>query len=179
MKKLAVFLAAILLFAAFLPAERITACVIQLVEQGKIELNAPVSRYFPDARDGDRITVRQLLNHTGGLGEHQNLTNYKIVNEQGKHVYANVNYALLGKSSRRRAEVLMLSSARCSLQRRCGWRKRSCPIYGLPTFYRLRCCLRAGCIKSRSCCLAECCNLTAIGILRLRALRYAQNDSIT
>ena len=73
------------------------ACVMQLVEQEKVELDAPISRYLPSAREGDRITVRQLLNHTGGLGEHQNLTDYQIINEQGKHVYANINYALLGK----------------------------------------------------------------------------------
>lgn len=72
-------------------------CVMQLVEQGKINLNADISTYLPNATDGDRITVRQLLNHTSGLGEHQTLKNYKIINEQGTHTYANVNYSLLGE----------------------------------------------------------------------------------
>lgn len=72
-------------------------CVMQLVEQGKIDLNANISTYLPNATDGDRIAVRQLLNHTSGLGEHQTLANYKIINEQGVHVYANVNYSLLGE----------------------------------------------------------------------------------
>ena len=72
-------------------------CVMQLVEQGEIDLNANISAYLPNATDGDRITVRQLLNHTSGLGEHQTLANYKIVNEQGVHVYVNVNYSLLGE----------------------------------------------------------------------------------
>ncbi|MCH5316570.1 MAG: beta-lactamase family protein [Eubacterium sp.] len=72
-------------------------CVMQLVEQGKIDLNADISTYLPNATDGDKITVRQLLNHTSGLGEHQTLENYKIINEQGVHVYANVNYSLLGE----------------------------------------------------------------------------------
>ncbi len=72
-------------------------CIMQLVEQGKIKLDAPLSAYLPDAPDGDRISVLQLLNHTSGLGEHQNLTDYRIVNPQGVHVYANVNYSLLGK----------------------------------------------------------------------------------
>lgn len=71
-------------------------CIMQLVEQGKIDLTASISTYLPDATDGDRITVGQLLNHTGGLGEHQTLENYRIVNEQGVHHYANVNYSLLG-----------------------------------------------------------------------------------
>lgn len=72
-------------------------CIMQLVEQGKIILNAPVSTYLPGVTDGDRISVSQLLNHTSGLGQYQTLENYKIVNEQGVHHYANVNYTLLGK----------------------------------------------------------------------------------
>jgi len=72
-------------------------CIMQLAEQQKIDLTAPVSTYLPHAADGDKITVGQLLNHTGGLGEHQTLENYKIVNEQGVHHYANVNYSLLGE----------------------------------------------------------------------------------
>lgn len=72
-------------------------CLMQLVEQKKVDLNAAISTYLPDATDGKRITVRQLLNHTSGLGEHQTLKNYKIVREQGIHHYANVNYSLLGE----------------------------------------------------------------------------------
>ncbi|MCH5296231.1 MAG: beta-lactamase family protein [Ruminococcus sp.] len=72
-------------------------CIMQLTEQGKIDLNANISTYLPNATDGDKITVSQLLNHTSGLGEHQTLRNYKIINEQGTHNYANVNYSLLGE----------------------------------------------------------------------------------
>lgn len=72
-------------------------CIMQLVEQGKIDLEAPISTYLSKGRTNDLITVRQLLGHTSGLGEHQNLGNYKIVTKQGEHHYANVNYSLLGK----------------------------------------------------------------------------------
>jgi CubicO group peptidase (beta-lactamase class C family) len=72
-------------------------CIMQLVEQGKVSLDAHLSDYLPEATDGDRITILQLLNHTSGLGEHQNLTNFRIVSEQGVHLYANVNYSLLGE----------------------------------------------------------------------------------
>lgn len=72
-------------------------CIMQLVEQGKIDLDTEIGAYLPNATDGSKITVRQLLNHTSGLGEHQNLDNYKIVGKQGVHIYANVNYSLLGK----------------------------------------------------------------------------------
>jgi CubicO group peptidase (beta-lactamase class C family) len=46
--------------------------VMQLVEAGKIELDAPVQRYLPWFRVADpeasaRITVRHLLHHTSGL----------------------------------------------------------------------------------------------------------------
>jgi CubicO group peptidase (beta-lactamase class C family) len=46
--------------------------VMQLVEAGKVELNAPVQRYVPWFRVADeeasaRITVGELLNHTSGL----------------------------------------------------------------------------------------------------------------
>ena len=71
--------------------------IMQLVEAGEVELDAPISQYLPNATDGDHVTVRQLLNHTSGLGEHQTLTNFHIVSGQGKHVYANVNYSLLGE----------------------------------------------------------------------------------
>ena len=46
--------------------------VMQLVESGKVDLDAPVQRYLPWFRVADpeasaQITVRNLLNHTSGL----------------------------------------------------------------------------------------------------------------
>jgi len=46
--------------------------VLQLVEAGRVDLDAPVQNYLPwfrvaDAEAGARITVRHLLNHTSGL----------------------------------------------------------------------------------------------------------------
>ncbi|HEX9108690.1 MAG TPA: serine hydrolase domain-containing protein, partial [Longimicrobiales bacterium] len=46
--------------------------VMQLVEQGRVVLDAPVQRYLPwfalrDSAASARITVRQLLNHTSGI----------------------------------------------------------------------------------------------------------------
>lgn len=43
--------------------------IMQLVEQGMIDLAAPLTRYLPEypARTGDRVTVHQLLNHTSGI----------------------------------------------------------------------------------------------------------------
>ena len=45
--------------------------VMQLAEKGKLELDAPVTRYLPDFKMADEryrdITVRMLLNHSSGL----------------------------------------------------------------------------------------------------------------
>ncbi|HYE47261.1 MAG TPA: serine hydrolase [Caulobacter sp.] len=46
--------------------------VMQAVEEGVIRLEAPVRDYLPDypnAAIADRVTVRQLLTHTGGAGD--------------------------------------------------------------------------------------------------------------
>lgn len=47
------------------------AAVMQLVEQGRVELDAPVTRYIPEFKMADArykdITVRMLLNHSSGL----------------------------------------------------------------------------------------------------------------
>lgn len=43
--------------------------ILQLVQQGKIQLDAPLSTYLPNYRKdiGNKITIRQILNHTSGL----------------------------------------------------------------------------------------------------------------
>lgn len=47
--------------------------VLQLVKEGKLELDAPVERYLPGlVPNADKITVRQLLNHTSGLPNYTN-----------------------------------------------------------------------------------------------------------
>ena len=47
--------------------------VMQLVEAGRVELDAPVRRYLPEFALADPrvegITIRHLLNHTSGMGE--------------------------------------------------------------------------------------------------------------
>lgn len=41
--------------------------ILQLAQEGKLGLDDPVSRYFKDVPNGDVMTVRDLLAHTGGL----------------------------------------------------------------------------------------------------------------
>jgi len=44
------------------------AIILQLVQEGRISLDDPVSRFFPDyPRPGASATIRQLLNHMSGI----------------------------------------------------------------------------------------------------------------
>jgi CubicO group peptidase (beta-lactamase class C family) len=62
-------------FILFSSSKSFTAlAIMQLVEAGQVELDAPVQRYLPWFRVADpdasaRITVRHLLHHTSGLPE--------------------------------------------------------------------------------------------------------------
>src|SRR5277367_812042 len=45
--------------------------VMMLVEQGKIGLEDPLTKYFPDAPDAwKQVTIRELLSHTAGFGDY-------------------------------------------------------------------------------------------------------------
>jgi D-alanyl-D-alanine carboxypeptidase len=41
--------------------------LLQLVEQGKVSLDDPISKYVPGVTQGDQITLRQMANMTSGL----------------------------------------------------------------------------------------------------------------
>jgi CubicO group peptidase (beta-lactamase class C family) len=91
--------------------------IMQLVEQGKIDLSQQISTYLPDLpKRWEKITVRQLLTHTSGLprifsGYIVNLidpmgpeASWELVQKQPLESQANTqwsyvqtNYALLGK----------------------------------------------------------------------------------
>ncbi|GAO40652.1 putative hydrolase [Sphingomonas changbaiensis NBRC 104936] len=48
-------------------SKQITAgAILLLAEEGKLSLDDKVSRYLPELTDADKITIRQLLNHTSG-----------------------------------------------------------------------------------------------------------------
>lgn len=106
--------------AAFSMTKTLTAiAILQLAEQGKLDINAPVSRYIKHPYD-QKITIRQLVNHTSGIpnpiplkwvhlandhlgfDEHAALAkvlaeNPKLNNPPGeKYGYSNINYWLLG-----------------------------------------------------------------------------------
>ncbi|MEO3875560.1 serine hydrolase domain-containing protein [Nonomuraea sp. B12E4] len=94
------------------------AVVLRLIDQGKIDLNAPVERYLPGVLrgkgdgagiDGRKITVRMLLQQTSGLPEFVNAIAWKEPfpdylqvalrlkpTTRGSFAYANTNYLVLG-----------------------------------------------------------------------------------
>ena len=55
--------------ASLTKAVATATAVLQLAERGRLELDAPASRYWPPFADGGKahITIRQLLTHTSGL----------------------------------------------------------------------------------------------------------------
>lgn len=90
--------------------------LLQLVEQGEVEFDAPVTRYLPDFAVADpeavgRITVEQLLAHTSGLPKSptagpegtlaEHVAALKEAHLQGEpgaaHRYASPNYQVLGR----------------------------------------------------------------------------------
>ncbi|MFC9731676.1 serine hydrolase domain-containing protein [Streptomyces roseolus] len=49
-----------------------TVVLLQLVQEGRLELDAPVDRYLPGLLPDERITVRHLLTHRSGLADYTN-----------------------------------------------------------------------------------------------------------
>src|SRR3954471_11726988 len=95
-----------------------TPSIWLLIERGKIELDAPVSRYIPEFRGGwrDEITIRHLLTHTSGLRPDLDLSmpwsgydtaiRMAIAEEPRQRPgyvfrYSDINFELLGEIVRR------------------------------------------------------------------------------
>lgn len=95
----------------------VALAIMQLVEQGKIDLDAPVRKYLPrfelaDAKLAKRLTIRDLLSHAKGIDSdpivfldaysgqitddlyYRHLRNANI---RGSFEYTNVHYTLLGR----------------------------------------------------------------------------------
>jgi CubicO group peptidase (beta-lactamase class C family) len=91
--------------------------VMQLVEQGKLELSANISKYLPDLPvEWHNVTVKQLLTHTSGLPDIMNSNTAKLISDEGANKswelvkqrpldfeantqfrYNQTNYLLIGK----------------------------------------------------------------------------------
>jgi len=47
-----------------------TACVMLLVQEGKMSLDDPVGKWFPELTRSNEVTVRNLLSHTSGYQDY-------------------------------------------------------------------------------------------------------------
>ena len=80
--------------------------MLLLQEEGKIDLDQTINKWFPDFEKGDVITVRMLLNHTSGIMEMTEVMDPEDVVEDvnGRFdfepgtswTYINANYVLAG-----------------------------------------------------------------------------------
>lgn len=104
--------------ASLTKAVATATAVMQLVEQGKLRLDAPVARYWPafQANGKSAITVRQLLTHTSGLRADldlqtpwagyrtamQRIVAERLATPSGHRAqYSDINFAVLGELVRR------------------------------------------------------------------------------
>ena len=92
--------------------------VLQLAEEGALDLDAGIDTFLPELPAADRITPRQLLQHTSGLGDYldepavqsdarREWTPSELIavaeaagrtgEPGGPHAYSNTNYIVLGE----------------------------------------------------------------------------------
>lgn len=94
----------------------VSSIILQMVEENRLDLNAQVSNWLPTYPHAGRITVKQLLNHTGGVfsfnadATQQNRSDYQRPEELLKTAaerdlqfcpgtnwaYSNTGYVMLG-----------------------------------------------------------------------------------
>ena len=80
--------------------------LLLLQEDGKIDLDQTIDKWFPDFEKGDKITVRMLLNHTSGIQEMTEILDPEdiVENVNGRFnfepgtswAYINANFVLAG-----------------------------------------------------------------------------------
>ncbi|PWU04730.1 MAG: serine hydrolase [Bacteroidetes bacterium] len=55
------------------------ACILQLIEQGKLSLTDKLSKFYPDFPKGDSVTIYMLLNHTSGIASYTDQSDFGAV----------------------------------------------------------------------------------------------------
>lgn len=98
----------------------VATAIMQLVERGKVELDAPITKYLSYFKLEDEryqnITIRQLMNHTSGMPDEEDyawdrpeydeqsleryvkgIGHHKLLSQPGeKFAYSNIGYEILG-----------------------------------------------------------------------------------
>ena len=90
--------------------------IMQLIDAKKLTLETPLSQYYPDVKNAEKITIRHLLSHRTGIPEYLKEVNAlqlaTLISKENlveriegydsdfepdaKYVYSNSNYFLLG-----------------------------------------------------------------------------------
>lgn len=86
----------------------IATAILQLQSAGKLKITDPVNRYFPHFPNGNKIKLKNLLNHTSGLAGHQevnaattpaklvkDIEKQGITSQPGTWHYLDSNYTVL------------------------------------------------------------------------------------
>jgi len=55
------------------------ACILQLIEAGKLSLDDKLSKFYPDFPKGDSVTIHMLLNHTSGIASYTDQKDFMSV----------------------------------------------------------------------------------------------------
>jgi len=75
--------------------------IMQLHERGLLNIEDPVSKYLPAFPPGEKVKIRNLLSHTGGLPDfvsYEQAMKKPLEFEPGTRVsYSNIGYQMLGK----------------------------------------------------------------------------------
>jgi CubicO group peptidase (beta-lactamase class C family) len=47
--------------------------ILKLQEEGKLSVNDKLSKYFPEQKDADKITIQNMLDHTSGINDYMDI----------------------------------------------------------------------------------------------------------
>lgn len=68
-------------------SKQFTAMAIMILkERGKLKYENKLSTYFPDFPNADKITIRQLLNHTAGIPRYSNQSRFRVPGRPGDFI---------------------------------------------------------------------------------------------
>lgn len=66
---------------------------LQLAEDGRLELDSPIQDHLPDLMLPDPVTIRRLLNHTGGIPDYGRLPEYQeAVRSDPEHPWSSAEF---------------------------------------------------------------------------------------
>jgi CubicO group peptidase (beta-lactamase class C family) len=68
------------------------ACILQLIEQGKLSLDDRLSKFIPGFPKGDSVTIHMLLNHTSGIASFTDQPDFNKVDKLSLGMDSMISY---------------------------------------------------------------------------------------